>query len=144
MRVIFLLIAILWFTKMHAQIASSDLQLIKQKETITANKKYIRKYSNLNKSKWQVYNPINLTFSGLMFFYQNVLSTQINAGCIYSPSCSEFSKQSIKKYGLIKGILLSADRVQRCNRITALGINIKQLNEQYKFPDSAELYHCKH
>ena len=127
-----------------AQISSSDLLLIKQKNESVIPKKNIRKYTNLSKNKWQAYNPINLTFSGLMFFYQNVLSSQVNAGCIYSPSCSEFSKQCIKKHGLVKGIFLSADRVQRCNRITALGLNIKNLNSQFKFPDNPEEYSCKH
>lgn len=127
-----------------AQIPSSDLLLIKQKNESVIPKKNIRKYTNLSKNKWQAYNPINLTFSGLMFFYQNVLSSQVNAGCIYSPSCSEFSKQYIKKHGLVKGIFLSADRVQRCNRITALGLNIRNLNSQFKFPDNPEEYSCKH
>jgi putative membrane protein insertion efficiency factor len=127
-----------------AQIPSSDLLLIKQKNESVIPKKNIRKYTNLSKNKWQAYNPINLTFSGLMFFYQNVLSSQVNAGCIYSPSCSEFSKQCIKKHGLVKGIFLSADRVQRCNRITALGLNIRNLNSQFKFPDNPEEYSCKH
>jgi putative membrane protein insertion efficiency factor len=127
-----------------AQISSSDLLLIKQKNESVIPKKNIRKYTNLSKNKWQAYNPINLTFSGLMFFYQNVLSSQVNAGCIYSPSCSEFSKQCIKKHGLVKGIFLSADRVQRCNRITVLGLNIRNLNSQFKFPDNPEEYSCKH
>lgn len=127
-----------------AQISSSDLLLIKQKNESVIPKKNIRKYTNLSKNKWQAYNPINLTFSGLMFFYQNVLSSQVNAGCIYSPSCSEFSKQCIKKHGLVKGIFLSADRVQRCNRITALSLNIRNLNSQFKFPDNPEEYSCKH
>jgi putative membrane protein insertion efficiency factor len=141
-----LLICLIIFTKTSVlgQIAGSDLLLLKQKNESITNKKNIRKYTNLSKNKWQAYNPINLTFSGLMFFYQNVLSSQVNAGCIYSPSCSEFSKQCIKKHGLVKGIFLSADRVQRCNRITALGLNIKNLNPQFKFPDNPEEYSCNH
>lgn len=131
-------------TTVFGQIAKSDLFLIKEKNESIIIKKNIRKYTNLSKNKWQAYNPINLTFSGLMFFYQNVLSSQVNAGCIYSPSCSEFSKQCIKKHGLVKGVFLSADRVQRCNRITALGLNIKNLNSQFKFPDNPEEYNCKH
>lgn len=52
---------------------------------------------------------------GLMFFYQNVVSKEIaGSGCPYSPSCSDFSKQSIEQFGLIKGIALSADRFSRC------------------------------
>ncbi len=144
MRIALLLLTLLFLNLATAQISKSDLLLIKQNNENVTTKKYIRKYSNLNKSKWQAYNPINLTFSGLMFFYQNVLSSQVNAGCIYSPSCSEFSKTCIKKHGLIKGIFLSADRVQRCNRITALGLKINKLNERFKWNDSPEDYSCRH
>ncbi len=35
--------------------------------------------------------------------------------CKYYPTCSEYSKQAIEKYGCFKGILLSLKRVLRCN-----------------------------
>lgn len=35
--------------------------------------------------------------------------------CRHYPSCSEYSKRAITKYGLIKGIILSAIRVGKCN-----------------------------
>jgi putative membrane protein insertion efficiency factor len=128
----------------NAQIEKTDLLLIKQKDELPISKLYIRPYSNLNKSKWQTYNPVNLTFSALMFFYQNIISSQVNANCIFTPSCSEFAKAGIKKYGLIKGMFLAADRVQKCNRITALDLDFKKLNSQNRYPDSVDDYGCKH
>jgi len=127
----------------NAQIEKTDLLLIKQKDTLPNSKLYIRPYSNLNKSKLQTYNPINLTFSGLMFFYQNVISSQVNAQCLFTPSCSEYAKGCIKKYGLVKGMFLAADRVQKCNRITVLDLDFKKLNSQNRFPDSVDDYGCK-
>jgi putative membrane protein insertion efficiency factor len=35
--------------------------------------------------------------------------------CRFSPTCSEYAIQSIEKYGLIKGGILSIWRVLRCN-----------------------------
>lgn len=35
-------------------------------------------------------------------------------GCRYSQSCSEFSKRAIQKYGIIKGLKLSALRILSC------------------------------
>lgn len=35
--------------------------------------------------------------------------------CKYEPSCSEYSKQAIEKYGAVKGILLSIKRILKCN-----------------------------
>lgn len=144
MKLKLLLIFVFFYSISNAQIEKSDLLLIKLKETQTKPHLYIRPFTNLNKTKWQLYNPINLTFSGLMFFYQNVISSQVNAQCLFTPSCSEYAKASIKKYGLIKGMFLAADRVQKCNRITVLDLDLKKLTPQNKFPDSADDYGCKH
>ena len=35
--------------------------------------------------------------------------------CKYYPSCSEYTKQAIEKYGVIKGCLLGAKRILKCN-----------------------------
>lgn len=35
--------------------------------------------------------------------------------CKYYPSCSEYSLQAIKKYGALKGTILSIKRILKCN-----------------------------
>ena len=35
--------------------------------------------------------------------------------CKYYPTCSEYARQAITKYGTIKGILLSIKRFCKCN-----------------------------
>ena len=35
--------------------------------------------------------------------------------CKYFPSCSEYSKQAIRKYGSIKGLFLTVKRICKCN-----------------------------
>jgi len=85
------------------------------------------------------YNPVNLAFGGLLFLYQNLLSQQFSASCLYDPSCSEFSKQAISEYGLPKGIFLSADRLMRCNRIAATGIHPIRV-ENNKVSDPVNFY----
>ena len=73
--------------------------------------------------------------------YQNVLSQHVSADCLYDPSCSEFSKQAVKKYGLVKGTLLTFDRLSRCNRIAATGLNPGMVNLQsHKFNDAITRY----
>jgi putative component of membrane protein insertase Oxa1/YidC/SpoIIIJ protein YidD len=62
------------------------------------------------------YNPFALTATGLMLFYQHVVSPQISSSCIYTRSCSNFAKEAITEFGLIRGVLLAADRLLRCNR----------------------------
>lgn len=35
--------------------------------------------------------------------------------CRYTPTCSEYGKTAVKKYGIIKGGLMAGWRVLRCN-----------------------------
>lgn len=35
--------------------------------------------------------------------------------CKYYPTCSEYTKQAIQKYGTIKGIFLGLKRILKCN-----------------------------
>lgn len=48
-------------------------------------------------------------------FYQVNLRRLHNRECIYEPTCSEYAKLSISKYGFIKGIKYSYLRIKRCN-----------------------------
>ncbi|MBL8026911.1 MAG: membrane protein insertion efficiency factor YidD [Fibrobacteres bacterium] len=57
------------------------------------------------------YNPINWVLD----FYQNFISTQDGDNCSFHPSCSHYAKTAIKSKGIIKGTLMSADRLIRCN-----------------------------
>jgi putative membrane protein insertion efficiency factor len=47
-------------------------------------------------------------------FYQGAISPFTPQTCIYSPSCSEYMIQGIKKYGGFKGLLLGTKRILRC------------------------------
>lgn len=47
--------------------------------------------------------------------YQHVISPLIPASCRYIPTCSEYAHQAVRKYGLIKGGQLAADRFGRCH-----------------------------
>ena len=35
--------------------------------------------------------------------------------CKYEPTCSEYTKQAIEKYGTVKGTLLGIKRILKCN-----------------------------
>ena len=38
-----------------------------------------------------------------------------NLDCNFEPSCSEYTRQAIVKYGTYKGIALGLSRIKRCN-----------------------------
>jgi putative component of membrane protein insertase Oxa1/YidC/SpoIIIJ protein YidD len=47
--------------------------------------------------------------------YKTVLSDQISANCEFVPSCSSFSWLALDEFGFLKALLLTADRLARCN-----------------------------
>ena len=59
-------------------------------------------------------------FIGGISLYQSVLypfATQffgIRSACRFSPTCSEYAKVSLQKYGIVKGSLLSLKRILSC------------------------------
>lgn len=87
------------------------------------------------------FNPVSLFLGGTLYIYQNVFSKHISADCLFTPSCSEFSKQAIKEYGILKGTLLSIDRVNRCNRIAATDLKNYTVDQTSKrYPDPVSRY----
>ena len=54
----------------------------------------------------------------LIKFYQKHISSWLeskNVKCKYYPTCSEYTKQAIEKYGAFKGCLKGIWRKLRCN-----------------------------
>ncbi len=50
--------------------------------------------------------------------YQKYISSWLsskNINCKFHPTCSEYTKQAIEKYGAGKGMLLGIYRIIRCN-----------------------------
>ena len=58
-------------------------------------------------------------FIKLINWYQKNISPWLkdrhNVNCKFYPSCSEYTKQAIEKYGVFKGIRLGISRILRCN-----------------------------
>ncbi len=51
-------------------------------------------------------------------FYKKTISPifhYLGIDCKYYPTCSEYTKQAIIKYGVIKGMLLGIKRILKCN-----------------------------
>ena len=47
--------------------------------------------------------------------YQRVISPGIAQRCKYEPSCSRYAVQAIERYGILRGLVLAAWRLLRCN-----------------------------
>jgi len=54
-------------------------------------------------------------FQVLIRIYQGMISPFLPNSCRYSPTCSEYAKQALKKHGLIKGLRLTLRRIGSCH-----------------------------
>ncbi len=51
----------------------------------------------------------------LIRLYQRLISPFFPPKCIYTPSCSNYAIQAIKKHGVIKGGIMGIGRILRCH-----------------------------
>jgi putative membrane protein insertion efficiency factor len=54
-------------------------------------------------------------FIGIIRIYQIILSPILGASCRFTPTCSNYGLQAIRKYGPIKGGWLTLKRIGRCH-----------------------------
>ena len=52
---------------------------------------------------------------GLILFYQRAISPLLPPACRYTPSCSEYTKIAVEKYGVLRGSWMGWKRILRCN-----------------------------
>jgi len=56
-----------------------------------------------------------LLLIGLVRAYQLILSPHLPRTCRYRPTCSQYSIQAFRKYGAIRGLILTVYRLGRCH-----------------------------
>jgi uncharacterized protein len=47
--------------------------------------------------------------------YRVAISPMLPASCRYTPTCSDYAQQALRKYGAIKGSWLTVKRLFRCH-----------------------------
>ncbi len=57
----------------------------------------------------------------LVDFYQQFISPLLGRSCKYRPTCSEYTRQALKKHGLLKGTIRAIWRILRCNPFSSGG-----------------------
>jgi len=48
-------------------------------------------------------------------FYKKHISGVLPPACRFTPTCSEYMYEAVRRYGAGKGLLLGAKRILRCN-----------------------------
>jgi len=60
---------------------------------------------------WQI---LSIPFILLIKFYQYVISPALGPKCRFTPTCSHYAADALKKYGLFKGMYLAIIRISKC------------------------------
>lgn len=52
---------------------------------------------------------------GVLRGYKAVVSPLLPPACRFTPTCSEYAREAVVRYGLARGFLMAVGRVCRCN-----------------------------
>lgn len=58
---------------------------------------------------------VNFFLIGLFQFYKKIISPVLPNACRYTPTCSDYGIQALKKYGPFKGLYLALKRLSTCH-----------------------------
>jgi hypothetical protein len=72
---------------------------------------------------WTLGTPVRLLLIGLIRLYQVTLSGWLGGQCRFSPTCSRYAEQAIRRHGAVRGTALAAWRLARCGPFTKGGVD---------------------
>lgn len=55
-----------------------------------------------------------LTLAALRF-YKLAISPWLGPGCRFEPTCSEYMRQSVEKFGAVRGVWMGLRRLTKCH-----------------------------
>jgi uncharacterized protein len=64
--------------------------------------------------------------------YRLLVSPLLGQRCRYYPSCSEYAVDAVRRYGALRGFVLTAWRVLRCNPLSHGGIDLVEDQRVFK------------
>jgi hypothetical protein len=64
--------------------------------------------------------------------YQRLISPLMGAHCKYYPSCSEYAVQAVRRFGILRGLVLAGWRLLRCNPLSRGGFDPIEAQRLFK------------
>lgn len=108
---------ILFLSIAHASFGQEDL-LTAVNDALSQQ---LQEQAQKEKSGYELESGDNIPSSLLkssFFVYKNFISPQDFSNCTFTPSCSEYAKIALEKKGLVRGYLMTFDRLCRCHGLT--------------------------
>jgi uncharacterized protein len=69
-------------------------------------------------------------------FYQRWISPGLPRRCKYHPSCSQYAVDAVKRFGILRGSLLAAWRLLRCNPWSDGGVDFVEDQKLFQARDA--------
>ena len=67
---------------------------------------------------------LRVVFTAPIRLYQRAISPVLPARCKYHPSCSEYAVEAVRRFGILRGAVLAAWRLLRCNPLSDGGVDL--------------------
>ena len=110
---------------------AADLAFIRKVNPITTLRP-----QDVGHSVIQEASGLKLAAAGFIQLYQKFISSQDGPACNFVPSCSRFGMACIQEYGMLRGLLLTSDRLLRCNGSPSTHYHRDQISGKYIDPVS--------
>ena len=69
-------------------------------------------------------------------FYQRFVSPAIPRRCKYHPTCSQYAVTAVRRYGILRGLILAGWRLLRCNPWSHGGVDFVEDQKLFRHPPS--------
>ncbi|HVP02859.1 MAG TPA: membrane protein insertion efficiency factor YidD [Solirubrobacteraceae bacterium] len=70
--------------------------------------------------------------------YQRLISPALPRRCKYEPTCSAYAAQAIARYGILRGLVLAAWRLLRCNPFSHGGFDPVEAQRLFRSPSASD------
>ena len=61
------------------------------------------------------FKAVKAIILGLLRFYKAAVSPLLPPSCRFIPTCSEYAREAVERYGALRGATLGARRILRCH-----------------------------
>ena len=72
-------------------------------------------YDSLQRAYRFLLRMAAMPFVAAIRFYQLVISPWLPPSCRYTPTCSQYAIEALRRYGLFRGLVLTLSRLSRCH-----------------------------
>ena len=73
-----------------------------------------------------------------ILLYQRVISPVLPRRCKYEPTCSRYAVQAIRRFGILRGLVLAGWRLLRCNPFSHGGFDPVEAQRLFRSPSAGE------